>query len=106
MLPADPNDPGPAGDGRFAAVLRDDVAGAAAAVRTSGGHEERTYDLTGPQHLALSEAAELMSRPSGREIRYHEEADQETVASRAGSARPTSRCTVGPLLPGHWRREP
>lgn len=37
---------GPAGDGRLAAILRDDIADAAAAVLTSDGHEGQTYDLT------------------------------------------------------------
>ena len=38
----------PAGYRRLAAILRDDVAAAAAAVLTAGSHDGRTYDLTGP----------------------------------------------------------
>jgi uncharacterized protein YbjT (DUF2867 family) len=52
---------GPAGDGRAAAILRDDddVAAAAAAALGSGGHDGRTYDLTGPQSFSLGEPTSL-----------------------------------------------
>ena len=79
---------GPAGDGRLAAVLRDDVAAAGAAVLTSGGHEGRAYDLTGPEAFSLAEAAELMSRATGKAIRFHDETDEEAFASRAGFGAP------------------
>lgn len=75
---------GPAGDGRLAAVLRDDVAGAAAAVLTSDGYARRVYDLTGPDSFTLTTAAELMSQGSGRTIRFQNETDDEAFASRAG----------------------
>lgn len=74
---------GPAGDGRLAAILRDDVAAAAAAVLTAGDHDGRTYDLTGPETFSLSEAAALMSRVSGKAIRFDDETDDEAFASRA-----------------------
>ncbi|MBD0283742.1 MAG: SDR family NAD(P)-dependent oxidoreductase, partial [Thermoleophilaceae bacterium] len=39
---------GPARDGRFAPVARDDLADAAVAVLVAGGeHDGRTYELTG-----------------------------------------------------------
>ncbi len=79
---------GPAGDGRVAAVLRDDVAAAAAAVLTTNGHEGRIYDLTGPEAFSFAEAAELMSRFTGKPIRYYDETDEEAFASRAGSGAP------------------
>jgi NAD(P)H dehydrogenase (quinone) len=74
---------GPAGDGRVAAILRDDVAAAAASVLTCDGHDGRTYDLTGPEAFSLAEAAELMSRVSGKAIRYDDETDEQAFASRA-----------------------
>ncbi len=79
---------GPAGDGRLAAVLRDDVAAAGAAVLTSDGHDGRTYDLTGPDAFTLTEAAELMGQISDRAIRFHNETDREAFASRAGFGAP------------------
>ncbi len=74
---------GPAGDGRLAAVLRDDVAAAAAAVLTSDDHDGRTYALTGPRAFSLAEAAEAMGRATGKPVRYHAETDEEAFASRA-----------------------
>ena len=79
---------GPAGDGRLAAILRDDVAAAAGAVLTSGGHDGRTYDLTGPEAFSLAEAAELMRRATGKAIRFQDETDEEAFASRAGFGAP------------------
>jgi uncharacterized protein YbjT (DUF2867 family) len=77
---------GPAGDGRIAAVLRDDVAAAAAAVLGSDGHEGRIYDLTGPEAFSLAEAAERMGDLTGKAVRFHDETDEEAFASRAGQA--------------------
>ncbi len=79
---------GPAGDGRVAAVLRDDVAAAGAAVLTTAGQDGRTYDITGPDAFSLEEAAAVMSRISGRAISYHDESDHEAFASRAGYGAP------------------
>jgi uncharacterized protein YbjT (DUF2867 family) len=79
---------GPAGDGRFAAVARDDVAAAAAAVLTSDGHDGKTYDLTGRESLSLGEAAECIARVTGKPIRYVDETDEEAYASRSGFGEP------------------
>ena len=79
---------GPAGDGRVAAVARDDIADVATAVLLGGGHEGRSYDLTGPQALTLAEAAEELSRAAGRPIRYQAETLEEAYASRASYGAP------------------
>jgi uncharacterized protein YbjT (DUF2867 family) len=79
---------GPAGDGRVAAVARDDIADVAAAVLLGGGHEGRSYDLTGPEALTLAEAAEELSRAAGRPIRYQAETLEEAYASRASYGAP------------------
>jgi NAD(P)H dehydrogenase (quinone) len=79
---------GPAGDGRLAAVLRDDVAAATAAVLTSDTHDGRTYDLTGPDAFTLGEAARLMSRATGKAIGFHDETDEEAFSSRAAYGAP------------------
>jgi NAD(P)H dehydrogenase (quinone) len=73
---------GPAGDGRLAAVLRDDVAASAAAVLTGSGHEGRTYDLTGPETFSLAEAAAALGAS------YVDETDEEAYASRASYGAP------------------
>jgi NAD(P)H dehydrogenase (quinone) len=79
---------GPAGQGRLAAVLRDDVADAAAAVLTGDGHESRTYDLTGPEALTFTEIAERVSRATGRAVSFHDETLEEAYASRQGYGAP------------------
>lgn len=77
---------GPAGDGRVAAVLRDDVAAAVAATLGSGDHDGRTYDLTGPEAFSLAQAAEVMRDGTGKDVRFQDETDEEAFASRAGQA--------------------
>jgi uncharacterized protein YbjT (DUF2867 family) len=75
---------GPAGDGRFAPVARDDIADVAAAVLLGGaGHDRRTYDLTGPAAITMAEVAEELTRAAGRPVRYHAETLPEAYASRA-----------------------
>jgi uncharacterized protein YbjT (DUF2867 family) len=74
---------GPAGDGRTAALLRDDIADAAAAVLTSEHHNGQTYDLTGREAFTLTEATELMSRVSGKAITFRSETVDEAYQSRA-----------------------
>jgi NAD(P)H dehydrogenase (quinone) len=79
---------GPAGDGRVAAILREDVAAGVAAVLATEGHDGRTYDLTGPSAFSLAEAAAAMTRVTGRPVRYEDETDEEAYASRAGYGAP------------------
>jgi uncharacterized protein YbjT (DUF2867 family) len=79
---------GPAGDGRVAAVARDDIADVAVAVLLGDGHDGRTYDLTGPEAFSLHQAADALSRASGRTITYHAETLDEAYASRAGYGAP------------------
>ncbi|MEU0134250.1 SDR family oxidoreductase [Streptomyces sp. NPDC006296] len=76
---------GPAGEGRVSAVSHEDIADAATAVLLDAGtdHDGATYDLTGPEAFTLAEAAEELSRHTGRTIRYVPETEQEAYASRA-----------------------
>ena len=73
---------GPADDGRVAAVLRDDIADACAAVLASDGHHGVIYDLSGREAFTLAEAAEQMSRVSGKAISFHDETVEEAYESR------------------------
>jgi NAD(P)H dehydrogenase (quinone) len=75
---------GPAGDGRAAAVARDDVADCAVVVlRDGAAHDGETFDLTGPQEVSLREVADAVAAASGRPVRYHAETLEEAYASRA-----------------------
>lgn len=73
MVGADGVIRGPAGDGRVAAVARDDIADVAAAVLTGEGHEEATYDVTGGELVSFAEVAATLSELSGRPISYQAE---------------------------------
>jgi NAD(P)H dehydrogenase (quinone) len=90
MVGADGVIRGPAGDGRVAAVARDDIAGVAVAVllEAGDGHDGRTYDLTGPEALTMAEIAAELSRATGRTITYHAETLEEAYASRASYGAP------------------
>ncbi|WP_033341797.1 SDR family oxidoreductase [Catenuloplanes japonicus] len=80
---------GPAGDGRVAAVARDDVAACAVAVlRAPDRHENHVYGLTGPEALTLTEVAAIVSERTGRTVSYLPETVEEAYASRAGYGAP------------------
>jgi len=83
MVGADGVIRGPAGSGRVAAVLRDDIADAVAAVLADPElHEGRAYDLTGPEAFTLAEAAEEMSRAWHKRVEFVDETLEEARASR------------------------
>jgi NAD(P)H dehydrogenase (quinone) len=74
---------GPAGDGRVAAVAIADVAAAAVAVLTDPlPHRGRTYELTGPEALTLTEVAERLGAA------FQDETVEQAWASRAGYGAP------------------
>ena len=80
---------GPAGDGRAAVVVQDDIADAAVAVlRDPTPHAGRTYDLTGPQALSLDEIAATITEVTGRKVSFHDETLDEAYASRASYGAP------------------
>lgn len=79
---------GPAGTGRVAPVLRDDVADALLAMVTEPGHEGATYELTGPQSLTLAEVAAELARSGGSEVTFQDETLEEAQASRASYGAP------------------
>ncbi|MGH8218382.1 MAG: NAD(P)H-binding protein [Steroidobacteraceae bacterium] len=59
----------PGADTRIAYVARADCAAAAAAVLATGGHDDRAYDITGPQLIDTRTLAETASAVTGRPIR-------------------------------------
>src|SRR4051794_12982671 len=75
---------GPAGDGRVAAVVQDDIADAAAAVLLDPAASiDQTYSLTGPEALSFYEIAAILTEGLGRPVTYHAETMEEAYASRA-----------------------
>lgn len=75
---------GPAGDGRVAVVVQDDIADAATAVLLDpSAHADRTYSLTGPEALSFADIAAILTEGLGRPVSYQPETLQEAYASRA-----------------------
>ena len=86
---------GPAGNGRLAPVARADVIDVAAVVLEAAAasiaspeakptvHDGATYGLTGPTAVNLDEVAEIITRMTGRPVRYQPETIAEAYASRA-----------------------
>ena len=97
---------GPAGTGRVAAVARDDVAAAAAAVLADPrAHVSSVYDLTGPESLSMEEIAAIVATHQGRP-RHLPRRDRRgglRVTTPLGGARLAVR-RVGEHLHRHRRR--
>ncbi len=59
-----------AADGKMAQVSRDDCVASAVAVLAGEGHENKTYNITGPELLSFREIAAIISEIAGRPIDY------------------------------------
>jgi uncharacterized protein YbjT (DUF2867 family) len=80
---------GPAGEGRAAVVSHADIARSAMAVLLAPeAHTGRTYTLTGPEALTLSEAATIGWEVTGRHYTFHDETVDEAYRSRAAYGAP------------------
>ncbi|GAA5049919.1 NAD(P)H-binding protein [Nocardia callitridis] len=60
----------PAGDGAASFLDADDVAAVVVAALTGDDHVGRTYELSGPRAVTLTEVAATLSEITGRAIRY------------------------------------
>jgi uncharacterized protein YbjT (DUF2867 family) len=60
----------PMEEARIASIDVGDIAEIAALALTGPGHEGKTYPLTGPQALTMTEVAEKLSAATGKAIRY------------------------------------
>jgi NAD(P)H dehydrogenase (quinone) len=75
------------GSGRAAYISRDDCAAAAAAVISTPGHENASYDITGPEALGAAELAALYGElAGGRSIEVVELDDETFKAGMVGDA--------------------
>jgi uncharacterized protein YbjT (DUF2867 family) len=59
----------PAGDGRTPFIDADDIADVAVAALTTADHNGRTYDLTGPEAITFTEAADQLTE-AGLRVEY------------------------------------
>jgi uncharacterized protein YbjT (DUF2867 family) len=60
----------PMEDARIASIDVGDISEIAAHVLTSAGHEGKTYPLTGPEALTMTQIAEKLSAAIGKTVRY------------------------------------
>lgn len=74
---------GPAGEGRFAPVVRDDIADVAVAALLDEQYDGATFDVTGPELVTLHDVAAVLTETNGQKVRYHAETLDEAYASRA-----------------------
>lgn len=80
---------GPAGEGRCSVVARADVVRTAAAIlREPELHLGRSYQLTGPQALSMSEVAAILTEETGSAVRFTHETLEAAYTSRAGYGAP------------------
>jgi uncharacterized protein YbjT (DUF2867 family) len=71
----------PVGDGKVAYIDARDIAAVAIAALTSDGHENKIYDLTGPEAITVGEVAATISLVTGRQVDYVDVPEQ---AARQG----------------------
>ena len=67
-------------DGQIAFVSRDDCVACAVGVLTQPGHENKAYDITGPELLTFPKAVAMASKMAGKPIAYREVSDSEMFA--------------------------
>ncbi|TWW02278.1 SDR family oxidoreductase [Chitinophaga pinensis] len=60
----------PAGDGKTAYALREDMAEAGVAVLTGEGHENRSYEITGSKALSYTDIAAIITAATGKQVNY------------------------------------
>ncbi len=70
-----------AGNGKVAFVTRSDCVDCAVAVLTTPGHENKIYNITGPELLSFGDAAKIISEVCGRPIAYEIVTDDEMYAA-------------------------
>lgn len=71
----------PAGNGKFTAATRDDLAAAHATVLTEPGHEGKTYYLSGAPAVSWADVARILSEVNGKDVPYIPISDEEYVKS-------------------------
>lgn len=74
---------GPAGNGRFAPVTRDDVAAVAASMLVDPSAPTGRFDVTGPERITMEDAAAVLSDVTASNVSFVNETLEEAYASRA-----------------------
>ena len=69
----------PAGNGKFTAATRDDLAAAHAAILSGTGHENKTYYLSGSPAVSFADIAAILSEIYRKDVPYITVSDEEYV---------------------------
>lgn len=77
-----------AGDGQVAFVSREDCAACGVQVLLDPGHENKAYDITGPELLSFRDAAALVAQIGGRPVDYVPITDEQLYAAFDGMGVP------------------
>jgi uncharacterized protein YbjT (DUF2867 family) len=96
----------PMEDVRLAPVDIEDIAKVAFAVLRDGGHEARSYDITGPEALPGTEVAERISQAIGKTVRYVNVAPEEMKRAWLAAGAPPERADALDELFSERRRHP
>ncbi len=67
-------------DVRVATIDPHDVAAVAAEALTSGGHEGRSYRLSGPESLLPADRVAVLAKVLGRDLRFEGQSDADARA--------------------------
>jgi uncharacterized protein YbjT (DUF2867 family) len=78
----------PMEDARIASIDVGDIAEIAASVLTGAGHEGKTYPLTGPEALTMTEVAAKLSAATGKTIRYVNVAPEDARQAQLAAGMP------------------
>jgi uncharacterized protein YbjT (DUF2867 family) len=78
----------PMEDARIASIDVGDLAEIAAETLTAPGHEGKTYPLTGPEALTMSEVADRLSAATGKPIRYVNVAPEDARKAQLAAGMP------------------
>ena len=74
----------PAGNHKFTAATRDDLAAAHATVLAEPGHEGKTYYLSGAPAISWADIARILSEIHGKDVPYIAISDEEYIKSMQG----------------------
>jgi uncharacterized protein YbjT (DUF2867 family) len=112
----------PMADARIASIDIGDIADVAADVLTGSGHEGKTYPITGPDALTMTEVAAALSAATGKPIRYVDVPPEDARAAQIAAGMPTylaeglaelfaerrkgKEATVSPVMHAVFKRRP
>jgi uncharacterized protein YbjT (DUF2867 family) len=89
----------PMGNARLSPVDVEDIAKVAFALLHSEGHEGKSYDMTGPEALTMTEVAEQISQAIGKPFRYVNVSLEETRQAWLAAGVPSERIdTISEVL--------